>query len=59
MKLCKKCGKLMGYNSYFGGYYCTSCGKLGVERKSTITIVRKQLKRKEVIPSKVVVYSET
>lgn len=59
MKLCKKCGKLMGYNSYFGGYYCTSCGKLEVERKSTITIVRKQPKRKEVIPSKVVVYSET
>ena len=33
MKLCNKCGKLMGYNSYFGGYYCTSCGKLEVETK--------------------------
>lgn len=28
MKICKQCGKLAGYNSYFGGYYCTSCGNL-------------------------------
>lgn len=33
MKLCNKCGKLMGYNSYFGGYYCTSCGRLEIEKK--------------------------
>lgn len=58
MKLCKKCGNLMGYNSYFGGYYCTSCGKLEVQRKATITIVPKPLKAKELISGKVVVYSK-
>lgn len=58
MKLCQKCGKLMGYNSYFGGYYCTSCGKLEVEQRSTIAIVRKQIKRKETISGRVVAYSK-
>ncbi len=28
MMICNKCGKLVSYNSYFGGYYCTSCGNL-------------------------------
>lgn len=30
MKICKKCAKLVSYNSYFGGYYCTSCGQLEI-----------------------------
>ena len=59
MKLCKECGKLMGYNSYFGGYYCTSCGKLEVERKSTVAPVRKQLKAKNAIYSKMAVCSKS
>lgn len=46
MKLCKECGKLMGYNSYFSGYYCTSCGKIEAERKSSRPAVRAQLKWK-------------
>ena len=48
----------MGYNSYFGGYYCTSCGKLEVEQRSTIAIVRKQIKRKKTISDRVVAYSK-
>lgn len=28
MKICPKCGGLMNYSSYFGGYYCASCGKM-------------------------------
>ena len=28
MMTCDKCGKLMSYNSYFGAYYCSSCGNL-------------------------------
>lgn len=31
MKICKKCSHLMNFNSYFGGYYCTSCGLLEPE----------------------------
>lgn len=31
MKICKECGQLMNYNSYFGGYYCASCGQLEVK----------------------------
>lgn len=26
MKICKKCGKIVSYNSYFKGYYCGECG---------------------------------
>ena len=26
MKNCKKCGKIVSYNSYFKGYYCDQCG---------------------------------
>lgn len=26
MKICKKCGKIVSYNSYFKGYYCDQCG---------------------------------
>lgn len=29
LKACPKCGKMMGYNSYFGSYYCTNCGWMG------------------------------
>lgn len=28
MKVCKKCGELISYNSYFGCYYCPCCGNL-------------------------------
>ena len=27
MLLCKKCGNLASYNSYFGAYYCSTCGE--------------------------------
>ena len=27
MLLCKKCGHLASYNSYFGAYYCSVCGE--------------------------------
>ena len=33
MKICKKCGQLMNYNSYFGGYYCASCGLLETDKE--------------------------
>ena len=26
MKVCPKCGKVVGFNSYFGSYLCTECG---------------------------------
>ena len=26
MKICKKCGKIVSYDSYFKGYYCDQCG---------------------------------
>ncbi len=39
IKICE-CGKLMNYNSHFGGYYCASCGKL--EIKKAIKIFRVQ-----------------
>lgn len=26
MKICKKCGKIVSYNSYFKAYYCDQCG---------------------------------
>lgn len=26
LKLCSECGNVMGYNSWFDAYYCTSCG---------------------------------
>ena len=25
MKICPKCGKVISYNSYFGGYICSTC----------------------------------
>ncbi len=25
MKICPKCGKVLSYNSYFGGYICVDC----------------------------------
>ena len=25
MKICPKCGKVLSYNSYFGGYICGEC----------------------------------
>lgn len=25
MKICPKCGKVLSYNSYFGGYICADC----------------------------------
>ena len=58
MILCKKCGMLMGYNSYFGGYYCTSCDKLEVARKSTYPFVRVQTKRKDIRLSKMITCSK-
>ena len=33
MKICKECGQLMNYNSYFGGYYCASCGLLETDTR--------------------------
>ena len=26
MKVCPKCGKVIGFNSYFGAYICNDCG---------------------------------
>lgn len=26
MKVCPKCGKVIGFNSYFGAYICDNCG---------------------------------
>lgn len=26
MKVCPKCGKVIGFNSYFGAYICDECG---------------------------------
>lgn len=26
MKVCPKCGKVVGFNSYFGAYICDDCG---------------------------------
>ncbi len=26
MKVCPNCGKVVGYNSYFGAYICDNCG---------------------------------
>lgn len=46
MKLCKGSGKLMGYNSYFGGYYCTSCGRMEVEKKRYTPVACKSVKLK-------------
>lgn len=28
LKLCSKCGKVMGWNSMFNAYYCTTCGHM-------------------------------
>lgn len=28
LKLCPKCGKIAGFNSWFQAFYCTSCGHL-------------------------------
>lgn len=28
LKLCPKCGKVAGYNSWFKMFYCTYCGEL-------------------------------
>ena len=28
LKVCPKCGKIAGYNSWFKAYYCTACGEL-------------------------------
>ena len=25
MKVCPKCGEVIGFNSYFGGYICSRC----------------------------------
>jgi len=25
MKVCPSCGKVLAFNSYFGGYICTNC----------------------------------
>lgn len=27
MMICKKCGNIASYNSYFGKYYCSVCGE--------------------------------
>ena len=34
MKICTRCGNLTSYNSYFGCYYCTNCGKLDAVKNS-------------------------
>ena len=26
MKVCPKCGRVIGFNSYFGAYICEECG---------------------------------
>lgn len=26
MKVCPKCGKVIGFNTYFGAYICDNCG---------------------------------
>ena len=26
LKICPKCGKVISFNSYFGGYVCDNCG---------------------------------
>ena len=26
MRVCPKCGKVIGFNSYFGAYICEECG---------------------------------
>lgn len=28
LKICPKCGKVAGFNSWFQAFYCTSCGYL-------------------------------
>lgn len=28
LKICPKCGKVAGFNSWFQAFYCTSCGHL-------------------------------
>ena len=33
--ICPKCGNLIGYNSYFGAYYCSVCGEYFQEIKKT------------------------
>lgn len=58
MILCKKCGKLMGYNSYFGGYYCTSCGKLELENKSTCPVVQGQAKARKILSHRATVLAK-
>ena len=33
MEICPKCGRIVGYNSWFGMFYCTFCGKMFKRRK--------------------------
>ena len=28
LKICPKCGRVAGFNSWFQAFYCTSCGHL-------------------------------
>lgn len=39
MIICKKCGKIASFNSYFKGYYCDTCGHCEAvyERKGYLT----------------------
>lgn len=34
--VCKKCGKIVSYNSYFKAYYCDECGHF--EAKTEVKI---------------------
>lgn len=38
MKRCPKCGKMVSYNSYFGGYICDGCNWEKMERRGRYTI---------------------